>query len=479
MRCLALAWGCNMGSKIDLFGSRLYIAIDGRTLGEIAGVGHEVNFVESVKVNISLMHFFNVEVKLNPTFDQAVKLLNSGLMGIGFNVEEVDTQNFVGALTSLAGVTKTPGAKVSFRRIQIQMEYGGRTSNAFSAILQAPQIHFGADGIQITLVGIGFIFSRTKQFGNRNIKGTAYELVQKLLKEDSSLPIEVEFKPQAKELLKRIKIKGLLQYKSNLETVRDLLHDNGCELMHIGNQKNGGERYQVQTIEEKRSDLRYTFVMYGNINPDAGIFPIMDMKCPTTNLLLPAGAWANTVNVFDRNLNKTGEESNSKKESTAADQAVSVTSPDGTIAGGSAASTGDNVVHVPKEIGKTLTNTYKNYASRVFEWNIETVGVVDLLPGQVVKVQVGPDGNTVKSLTGYYDLFEVEHTFANSGVDTHLKCYRTGGVAGKVSGQFENLASKLNKAIKAGLETDINTIALEGAKKISDLTSGFGGEEDL
>lgn len=465
-----------MGSQLDLFGSRLYIAIDGKTLGQIAGVGNEVDFVESVKVNISLLHFFNVEVQLNPTFDQAVKLLNSGLMGIGFNVEEVDTSNPVGAFTRLLGVTDTPGSKVSLRKLQIQMEYGGRTSNAFSGILQAPQVHIGADGIQITLNAVGFIFSRSKQFGYRNLKGTAYELINKLMKEDSNLPVEVIFKPQAKSILQKVKVKGITQYKSNLETVRDILHDNGCEIAHIGNQKNGGEKYQVHSIEEKRSQLKYKFVMYANIMPDQGIFPILDMKCPTTNLLLPAGAWANSLNVFDRNKNKTSEEANSKKESTAAEQATSITSPDGTIAGGSAASTGDNVTFVPKELGKTVKNTYKNYASRVFEWDIETVGVVDLLPGQSIQVQIGPDGNVVKPLSGYYDLFEVEHTFSNTGVDTKMKCFRTGGTAGKVSGQFENIASKLSSAVKKGLETDFNTLVAEEVNKISDVL--FPSEEE-
>ena len=447
-------------AQIDLLGSQLEIDNDGKPLADIAEVG--THFVESVNVKISLLRLFTVEVNLSPTLPAALKLLNSGLLGIGMNVKKSDekvsgTLSKISTAASIAGFSLGDvNDSISLRKMNIRMHYGGLHSGWFVCYLLAPQIDLSAEGINIKLNGIGATFIHTKSSGNSVKKGNLADVVEDLL--TAGIDAEYEIDPDAEKILD--KQVSFTQYKNNLETVQEILMKHNCMHLIQGADEKGKTKILVQTIAASRKEANTSFIFYGQISPTERIFPGLDLSCPTTNVTMPGGAWAHTINVMNTDKKKTGKPLESSDPKLAEEKKSNQTSPDQSVAAGNVSKDVEpKQVHSNSKMADLFKNKYHSYTDKIFEYELTTVGVVDLMPGIMVHVQVGEGENTIEVLSGNYDVFEVDHTFSKQGIETKLQLYRLGGTlqAGteKVTGFLKSAFSGDKKDLSPEKYTDM------------------------
>lgn len=456
---------------IDLFSGdvELWLEQDGQPTPIQKVIGPSASFVESVKVTIGLFKIFNIEVHLIPPIENAVQLLKSGKVGIGFSVKESGGQKS----SSILGLPSIPNFSVNANRMWVRLRYGGKTSPYFKSILLSPDVDVGVDGINVTLKGVGLLYESTKSHSQMNVEGkTRLQIIQDLLGNN----VEVVTRDQrAKDALGSVE-HGVLS-KPDYESVHELVKKSNCIMYYTGSDTlNGKQKVIIKSVDASRKNPEGsykngapTFVAYRQIDPNKNIFPLLSLRCPIDHLLLPGGIYGKKTNTFQRDTKtyKTGRVGSN----TVSEASDKISSGDGSVAGVSLGSTtvhGDTAgMENPDDVGTNMSVLNRDgshstldsikgfihsYMSQVFEYEATSIGVVDLLPGQIVNYQV----EDIKPLSGGYDLLEVEHNVSSGGIETAMKSIRTGGLASGISEKLNPVNPKTPTTSAAAGNTKVS-----------------------
>lgn len=431
---------------IDLYGGSvsLWIENNGKMIPARDLFGKGLDYINTVSVRIGLGEIFNIEIELDPPLDEAINIMSTGKIGIGFSVSKPSTKS--------TGENKS---QVSLNKIAVQMSYGGITSPVFKGILTMPQLTINESGIAIKLQGVGMLFDATAtSMGGKSIEGTRLDVIKKLLGDNVDVVVDSKDSKLKEGLGKPFVLQNIT--KTNFETAKEICAEAKCDIVYEG-AKNPSKRQKVKIISKdmQRSTKGPLFVAFKQINPNAGVFPILSLDSPMTNLTLPGAAFGAKVPIFNKSTGESVEDSAGKDSY--AKVTDKITSADGSVAGGGeqsrAGEDGDAALSRADEQGGILgmisrtgsdgadaiKNIVHSYMEKTFNYNLTSVGVFNLLPGRVIGVNVAD----IKALSGEYDLAVVTHTLSASGAETSMEVMRMGGYVAGIGNALNDTVSKV------------------------------------
>jgi len=391
-----------------------------------------VHFIQHVSVKVSLLRFTEIEITFAPPFEQAVKLLNSGVLGLGFS-----TKQTAGTKEKTDPELATEGlSTIGFNQVSVRMHYGGMSSNYFKGFLLAPEIEIGTDGISIKIRATGLLFPQAKKHSNKVLKDkTRIEIIKSLLGDGEDF--EVKFDPNDAAAAKFMDtVHSVTAADSNWSLVKSLLDSSNCAIYDTGSESiEGIPTYEIISKDflRTRDDNIYNFVLWENINPNERRFPILDLKTSIANYMMGQSLGINTATLDLKDKKVAPHEkvdfasvySTSDGSQSGAPNAKD-TPKDNDVAGNTKkiplASEKDKKQPSMKEKALGLI---QNATDKALQYQITTVGLMELRPGRGVGISVAG----VAFLSGHYDLYEVTHEFSTDGVTTSLTLARTAGLA--------------------------------------------------
>jgi hypothetical protein len=434
------------------------------SIGSLAGVMANVNFVESVKIKIGLMGILQIEVALHPTLEQAIQLLRSGTLGIGFSVPK----NTASKQSQSVNQAASSLLNISFNSIAIRLHYGALQSNWFKGYLVQPDVDISAQGINFTLKAFGMLFPSMRSMSPVNYQAggkTKYQVIKELFGDDVTIYIDKHSKANA--ILAQPLNRNVVENQNHLQIARNILEENQCKFVMIGGGKSANQPQSQQLVKifhvsesrPKNSDNSFyvdsTYVLYGQINPNARVFPLLAYSAPIQNILigytLGASVASSTsqkgtrgkkftvpINTID-DYPKRGPVPGPPDGSSGGGVNTGTQNQTGQMGGFQDPSKVSHIIPTPGDLVNHVLNAVHDYVDKVFEYDLGSVGVVDLLPGRLIRVRVA----NIRELTGEYDLTEVEHTVNSSGVETRMHAVRTGGLISALSAGIEQVKGKV------------------------------------
>lgn len=440
----------------DLLGGAVEIQFgDGKTIGQVLGLDSAVNFIEQVKVNIVMGAIITMDITLDPPIEQAIALLKSKRLGIGFSTKQ--HQSKTSTPQAAAGQNQSTinnqqsnnlDYSVQINQISIRLHYGGLSSPWFKGLLLQPEVDISIDGISITMKAIGMLFTSQKSLAPVTFQAqqTKQQAINQLLTDE----VEVIYEPEAASVLQQPMSTTRQTYtgKSHLEHARAIANTVGCKIIQIGGLSPSGKQQvgvrHVSSWRNNKTPPSATFVAYRQINPSNREFPLISFTCSIQNVMLGPFSGFN-IGTGTKKITITDS-----TESYAQKRGQAVTPKDGTTAGamamGQATKQGDTqgmsqpdqakpMYPSPGSLLDTVTGYCHDFLDKAFEFELTSVGVVDLLPGALVGVAI----SDITELSSTYDLWEVEHTVSSGGVETKINVKRTGGMASAFSQGIETV----------------------------------------
>src|SRR6185295_654455 len=79
------------------------------------------HFIQSISVKNTILGFTNIEVTFTPPFEQAIALINSGVIGLGFSTKQPSGDAQQGDPQLATSMLSTIG----FNQISVRLHYGG------------------------------------------------------------------------------------------------------------------------------------------------------------------------------------------------------------------------------------------------------------------------------------------------------------------------------------------------------------------
>lgn len=461
-------------SVIDLFGASVNLQIDTgsgmRSFRSAAGVA--ADYIESISVKIGLVENIRIEIKLAPPIEDGIKLLKSGICGMGFSLKKNDPNK---KAKNIGDGVVVNGNKFSLNKMAVQISYGGLYSPWFKAYILQPEFSMGSDGLEITMHGIGMLFDQTQTSVSHDEQLTPYEAVMTIFKDQNIHPV---FEPKAKDVLQSGAKTSLTGGKNGQEQLAAILKANHCRFVYIGNKKGGPDGLQevkILHVEESRdkNKVHNAFVAFKDINPNRRVFPILDMNAPLSNVMI--GTFLNKV--------KGGTFNRSKKEHKQTDvdykkRTSQVVSSDGSVPSASDgasrnqsgepsnpdsndSSIGSFASHFIGAVAREGTDLNErihgaacDWMEKAFQFNFSTVCVPDLLPATMVAINVAD----IPTLSNNFDVFSVEHVISNGGCETHVETKAMAGMAAA-------LGQGLNKVVGKAVDTTTNAVSSSSRTK--------------
>lgn len=409
------------------------------------------NLVESIRVKTSIASFTEVEVVFAPPFEQAVRLIQSGLLGLGFQTGKKGT--FSEDVNSTAASAKSFG----FNQIAVQLFYGGKKTPLYKAILMAPELDINPSSITIMTKGISLLFQSTKESDKKVIEDKTRKSIIESFAESLKDKVEIKFQDGDSKCADAMsKIESLNQTETNWRSIKEILQKTNCEILDTGTKSPSGKPTFVIMSKDFSRKIKKNIVtlrLRGQINPNKNIYPILDMKTTVNNYLLgqTLGVQSTPFDPMDKKLKDPTKEQiglDTKKKFT-----DSIPSSDGSMSGGASDPEMKKrapIMSISNSLKENLEGLLQEFTDSPFQYTVKTIGIMDLLPGRPINVEIAG----AKLLSGIYDLYSVEHTFSSSGVETSLTLARTGG---------------LGSIFAAGIEKSkaVASATIEGVTKIS------------
>jgi hypothetical protein len=402
------------------------------------------HFINSVSVKLSLLKFLEITVNLNPTFDKAVSLLQlkNSPIGMGFG----------GSLPSSDQSTKSPDlaaealSKINFNTMNLQIHYGGRSSAFFKAILLVPEINISEEGITIKLSGVGMLFERgDKSFNKAVTQSKRMDLIQSYVGTDARIITHADDSHLAAALEKT---ETMVSSGTHLAELKKILLKSNAYLHEFPTQsKDDPPTYELvsKNYMSTRDGSGITLVLWGQINPNEGRYPILDMQTSLVNYM--NGQMLKQVFAYDRSK-KEKSEASSNPETIPPKTNQELVSRNKTGVGANLEGNDQyhNVTlpHRGASFGTSVVETFEGifnqFTDKALTYEITTVGIVDLKPGIPIHVEV----SGVKILSGKYDLLEVTHDFGADGVTTKLSLATTFGIVPLISKGVDAVQDKVS-----------------------------------
>lgn len=410
------------------------------------------NFVDRVSVEINLFRFTTISVTLTPPIDEAIALINSGILGLGFGAGSAtgpSSSNGLG-LASAAKVTNV------FNKMKLRLHSGGLSSAWMEGILLAPDVSIGADSISITIKAMGLLWDNTRTSSAKPFRSkSGQEILNQLTNNGEKYEITINPK-DSRAKAKFDKILNLNQNISNWQTVADLLEKENCRLIDRGAESiDGKTRYEVISMEYARSrtDMIRTFVAFQQIDPNKGIFPILSFETSLVNYM--AGMTIGSVlDSFDSS-NKQPSTKNQVGAKTANDFSSKVVSSDKSTPGGPEDGKTPPKISTPAGRGEDghpaldmIKGAFQSVMDSPMKFMVTTLALVDQLPGRIANVRIGD----AKFLKGSYDVLSVTHEIGQGTAETTLELGKTFGLIQAAQEGLEAIQSKDGSSSGSGFK---------------------------
>lgn len=420
---------------IDLFGVQVELWIENNAkwipFRNIAG--NATDYIQSVSIRVGLMNNFTMNVKICPPLADAIALLNSGKVGLGFSASN-STSSVKSSSKAGEDVDKS-NKDYHMNKIAIRIKYGGQISPWFRAILLMPEFELSnEEGIEISLNGVGMLFEATKKPAIIDGEISAVDAIKKLLGSGNQ-NINVVFTDSALKNLNESKNISVSSGVNSMEEASKILKANHCYFICEGAPDLTSKQvFKVFSSQDRRNTTFGTFVAFRQIDPNNGIYPILSLRSPLTNVVVGSMLLNAKNEFYDKSKKqsvikpqdgKSYQETGGNKipandnsaPSVQEDSVFDSDSIEGTILG-STQKRGSGFIDVVK--GAAI-----DFMEKTFEYQISTVCIPAILPGRLVGIGVAD----IKALSGQYDLVSVEHTISSGGAETSLECRAMGGLA--------------------------------------------------
>ena len=368
-------------------------------------------FVSEVGIDISLGYMASFSVTLTPPMEIAQEILNA-----------------------------TPSiVEWGQSKVEIQVGYAGESpvlSPVFRGLLQKPEVSLGED-ITIVLRATGpAAFSASRQESNLTGKRSRREWVQALAKGThlgDTRSVEVDFSeadkdPEAKaELDKEVEIAQ--SYQSDYWMVWSLVKAAKCWLVDSGGTWKVISR-KTSRLSTPRIKLAFHSFHRGQMGPSVGTYPILGVSSPSMAMFIPGASRGIILSGVSSKDKKAVEKSVSATPGNPASQDHAVESVDAVTQGKQAPPEDENfpgaknssggVFHYGDPTNQATVDSAKgaldlSTSLMGIPLTVETLGVPDLGPGQVVQV-VGLG----ERFDGNYYVNKVEHSFGTGGFSSTL-----------------------------------------------------------
>jgi hypothetical protein len=404
-----------------------------------------VQFVESVKVNISLFRFIQIGVVLRPTYEEALNLVSSGLLGMGFSASNKSSKGDGGDFAS-----STIG-NYGFNQIIVKLHSSDKQSQYFKGMLLVPEFQITQDSIEIQLKAVGFMNFTRQRAVAKSYNGETYKDVLNELTKDSSNSFVVQVDPDDKVCNKFLDSPFYGNVcKKNWETLKDIFRQGNLRVIDTGSTDiSGSSIIKLASMDFlKKQPVSYQFVAFRDIDPSKNIYPIISMRTSIVNYAANQTLTSIVNSISDTDKLKPKDDNQSEiGPETSKEFTTGVMSSNGSMPGKdpvdkealgktrSSPMNGGTYVEKLKGYWQSLVDTAASY-------ELNTVGIPDALPGKPVKVTIG---NGVKFLSGTYDCYELEHNWTNSGSETTFNLFNTLGLASVLDSSMQVIEKKVSE----------------------------------
>lgn len=432
----------------------LWMGLDSPSKGPVlaaldsAGV-RSLPFVSEIRVEVSLGYLSNITVTLTPPYEAARAILDAD--------------------PSIAEWGQS--------RLEIQFGYGGDPSvlsPVFKGLTLKPEVSLGSE-ITITLRAQGpAAFSASRQ--ESNLTGTKTRRAWiKTLAAGSHLgdtrSVEVDFSdadkdPKAKALLDA-EVEISQSFHSDYWMVWKLVKESKCWLVEEGGTWRVISRRSAR-LGKPQIRLAFRDFPQGKLGPDIGIYPILSVSSPSMAMFIPGamrGAVLRGLSSKDKQLVEKSVAPVSSSPLTQNHTTVSVEAtaqgkqappenenfPGGKSGSGGTFHFGDPTMD--KVVSQAKTELEVATSLMGIPLNVETVGVPEIHPGQIVQVTgVG------KRFDGNYYITKMEHVVGTDGFSSSLEMISN---AAKIDDGFDPSGAVNTKSHDPG---ERGTVTVEAKK---------------
>jgi len=443
---------------MDLFGASvsLWLERNGKATRLESFLGQGSSYITRVSVEVKLFEIFNVEVTIEPPLEEARRIVEAGIIGMGFSFNKSNSAK------STDGQQGT-SASIVFNKLWVQIEYSGRKSPIFKSLLMSPEIRGTDQGLSITLRGVGMLFQSTQiNPAGRQLTGTKEEEIKNLL--DTNM-VQLRISPKAKE-----KLQGQLNNnftETNYQVVQKIVKSSGCVMYYAGGSSTSKtitqakQTVEIVTVEESRKRFygvngrTAQLVAFKQIRPDAGEFPIIGFDTSLSQIVSPFASRGGVRIDYDPET-KQVEERAIDNTTYSEDRAKVDSSIDGSVPGGAQKDTDafDKVDDTRTPFGMladkigiaadSVSQMVFDYFDRASRFNLTVIGPADIMPGRMVRVNIGD----IRFLTGNYDLIGVTHQIDSSGYQIELECVNLQGFAARANTEASNVKNSALEQVK-------------------------------
>lgn len=461
------------------------------------------NSITSVEVKVPKDQGASIQITLEPSFDDGVKILSSGLLGYGHSAKgqkpaPQGESTKAKTSTSVENTTSQPAAagagsssKASLGDqvttfVGVRFRYPGQTdvdgsaaeTPWFTGPMRQPQMEINGVDISITLFAnaTGALLSEiqgTSVFENQ----PAIDIIRTLAE---SIKIEVTFDASDTETESILSEPiSLIVNEPKMQTIRNILYKFDCFfVMSSGTGKQPVSEIRIRSIKAITRDIiQYSFVTLRNIDPARNVIPIYNLSLESFGpLFSPQGSFGSFQRYVDESEKKVenvavNPDVVENQRMTGADGAVGTLPKSGEQFGGSSGVTDDSDPELTGSStpaysrGEEKTNikeieaATKRAAFDGLHYRLTLPGLPRLKPLVVCQVIVG---DFIPGLSSAGWLQEVVHTSNNEGWLSTVLFTQTRSVIDKsaVTGFINKPTEDLSSLSPQGNIINSSTLAL-------------------
>jgi len=397
------------------------------------------NSISKIHLNVRTGEIVTIDIELTPTFNDAIEILKSGLLGINLGSKEqkpeIQGKNVSALNAPVTSTSNGMGKTISgFAQIEVQLsrpgeEIGNRpyTTRWYKGALTQPDVSIQETDITITMKGYGNAVFATGLIFQFTMNGKTISDVV-----DACLDI-IDFKKNIKTTHQASVEKKLL------EKVPDqIMTDTPFAIMKwaLGLQKlaftedltelNTIIIYDTDVSNFKSSEPKYTFVQWRQVDLENNIYPLFSFNVDSARSLFLSGrAFGN----YTRGLDEKKKEAITNENSEVKDDAYNqIENNAKSFLGKDNGKTFGWISLQPRKESTQQAQTSQNetvIGSSIYQkFSLETYGIPDIDPLDQVNMMIGD----IKEFTGVLIVTRVSHTIDGNGWITSLEATKIGDI---------------------------------------------------
>jgi len=288
------------------------------------------NSISQVEAKIKYRSLSVVNVTFTPSYNDGIKMLESGLLGVyvgkknqkpepggGAGVASVTSKPISSSITSPVSSSEEEFLNTNTAYLMVKFTYPDQTDSEgspletpwYTGYMNPPTIGITGQEISITIKCVGTMAILSYIEGAFSYKNKpAYDVLKELA---ARVGLTIDFDPKDKvteKELKTLKITGIWN-EPKLQTIKFILHQAGCFWAETAGDDPAKPKATLKVMLRSNvpeQKVTHTFVMYRQIDPVNNIIPIFDFSFGgnTTNLFLPGAAFGTFQRSVDDKTNK-------------------------------------------------------------------------------------------------------------------------------------------------------------------------------